>query len=288
MPGIKKKIYIESRFKTFDSKSNSNFKKELKENYLVPDNYGAVITDITLPRSWYTVNENNCNFFFRIWAPVLGYEDFIVPISFGNYDVKTLKDALVNAINVVYMTVQGLTPFTASYDINNGTISIAHPTVKFNVLTDKDLLGLDFGNTITQLGWTGPRYDKTALKSINTVLSNVKDGLINYNAANPFKTGVVNTLPYDYVYITCNQLSSFGNKGPRGERSLLKKVLVNEPFGGLINDNWFNEFDFTDVSKQLLRTLEFRVVDPDGNDVNLNGAHVSFSIGLIDISTHRT
>ena len=90
MPGIVNKIYIDSRFKTFDSKSNSNFKIELKENYLVPDNYGAVINDITLPRSWYTVNESNFNFFFRIWSPILLYEDFIVPISLGNYDVKTL------------------------------------------------------------------------------------------------------------------------------------------------------------------------------------------------------
>ena len=69
---------------------------------------------------------------------------------------------------------------------------------------------------------------------------------------------------------------------------MLKKVLVNEPFGGLINDNWFNEFDFADVSKQLLRTLELRVVDPYGYEVNLNGANVSFSIGLIDISMHRS
>ena len=30
MPGIVNKIYIDSRFKTFDSKSYSNFKKRLK------------------------------------------------------------------------------------------------------------------------------------------------------------------------------------------------------------------------------------------------------------------
>ena len=288
MPGIVNQIYIYSRFRTFDSKSTSNFKIELKENYLVPDNYGAVITDITLPRTWYTINENNQNFFFRIWAPVLGYTDYRAPISLGNYDIKTLKDALVNAMNVVYMTVPGLTAFTGSYDLNNGTISITHPTVRFNVLTDKDLINLDFGNTITQLGWLGPQYDKTALRSINSVLSNINDGLVDYNVTKPFKTGVINTLPYEYLYITCNQLSSFENIGPRGERSLLKKVMVNEPFGGLINDNWFNEFDFADVSKQLLRTLEFRVVDPYGYEVNLNGAEISFSIGLIDISMHRT
>ena len=52
MPGIVNKIYIDSRFRTFDSKSSSNLKIELKENYLAPDNYGAVITDITLPRTW--------------------------------------------------------------------------------------------------------------------------------------------------------------------------------------------------------------------------------------------
>ena len=69
---------------------------------------------------------------------------------------------------------------------------------------------------------------------------------------------------------------------------MLKKVLVNEPFGGLINGNWFNEFDFADVSRQLLRTLEFKIVDPYGYVVDLNGCDISFSIGLIDISMHRS
>jgi hypothetical protein len=137
--------------------------------------------------------------------------------------------------------------------------------------------------------WTGPAYDKSNLLSINNVLSNNGDGPINvgnrYNASNPFVSGFINTLPYDSIFITCNQLSAFENIGPRGERNLLKKVLVNEPYGGLINDNWINEYDFTNVSKQLLRTLEFKIVDPYGNELNLHGATVSFSVLFIDISS---
>ena len=60
------KICIDSRFKTFDSPSNSDFKKDLKENYLVPENFGAVITDVCIPRSWYTIEDYNNKLYFRI------------------------------------------------------------------------------------------------------------------------------------------------------------------------------------------------------------------------------
>ena len=63
MPAIMNKICIDSRFKTFDSPSNSDFKIELKENYLAPENFGAVITDVRIPRSWCAIEPYNKKFF---------------------------------------------------------------------------------------------------------------------------------------------------------------------------------------------------------------------------------
>ena len=49
------KIYIDSKFKTSDSYSNSNFKIELAESFLMPQNTTFQIDDICIPHSWTTI-----------------------------------------------------------------------------------------------------------------------------------------------------------------------------------------------------------------------------------------
>ena len=50
-----KKIYIDSRFKSSDSVSDSNFKVDLPVPITLPDNTVCYIGDISIPVSRYTV-----------------------------------------------------------------------------------------------------------------------------------------------------------------------------------------------------------------------------------------
>ena len=50
-----KKIYIDSKFRTPDSISSSNFKYDLPESFLMPDNCGFYVCDVCIPHSWYTI-----------------------------------------------------------------------------------------------------------------------------------------------------------------------------------------------------------------------------------------
>ena len=52
-----KKIYIDSRYKTQDSINNANFKIQLNENLRFPDNCGFFITDICIPNTFKTVEQ---------------------------------------------------------------------------------------------------------------------------------------------------------------------------------------------------------------------------------------
>ena len=54
-----KKVYVDSKFKTKDSKSDSNFKFELPSTCLMPNNTVLYVDDFCIPHSWTTVNENN-------------------------------------------------------------------------------------------------------------------------------------------------------------------------------------------------------------------------------------
>ena len=47
-----KKMYIDSKYKTNDSISNSDFKTELQEALDLPDNTVCYIDGISIPHSW--------------------------------------------------------------------------------------------------------------------------------------------------------------------------------------------------------------------------------------------
>ena len=64
-----------------------------------------------------------------------------------------------------------------------------------------------------------------------------------------------------------------------GEKTVVKKVQTqNAKFGDIISDYIRSSEDLLDCSKQSLRRLEFRFSDEAGNDLDMNGQDVSFSI----------
>ena len=54
-----KKVYVDSRFRSADSASNSDFKYELKEALDLPDNTVCYIDDVTIPHTWRTIDSHN-------------------------------------------------------------------------------------------------------------------------------------------------------------------------------------------------------------------------------------
>ena len=63
----------------------------------------------------------------------------------------------------------------------------------------------------------------------------------------------------------------------------IKKNVSSAQFGGLIlQDTWLDSY-YTDVSNRPLKIIDFKVVDVNGNVIDLNGGSVSFSLLLINI-----
>ena len=54
-----KKVYVDSRFRTDDSLSNSDFNFELKESLNLPDNTVCYVGDICIPHTWRTIESHN-------------------------------------------------------------------------------------------------------------------------------------------------------------------------------------------------------------------------------------
>ncbi len=87
------KIYIDSRFRTANSKSETDFNVELPRSFNVPDGVVAHIDDIVVPVSWSTIDERNNIAYvnFYILNTQL-HKDFTFDAK--NYDRATFATAL--------------------------------------------------------------------------------------------------------------------------------------------------------------------------------------------------
>ena len=93
---------MDSRFKTSDSKSDSDFTLELPRPINIPDDTTQYINDIGLPVAWSTIDERNNKSYDSISHNVNGRYDtsyWILPTEFTTYNGTTLADEMMAQMN---------------------------------------------------------------------------------------------------------------------------------------------------------------------------------------------
>ena len=117
------KIFIDSRFKSSDSASHSDFKIDLPLNFLMPEDTGFYIDDVCIPHSWYPIEAG------RNTQLVVTYDIVVhvvaVAIDSGNYSVKGVGVAIVAEINKKGAMVQ------------NGSVGKQYSESKFIINTSE-------------------------------------------------------------------------------------------------------------------------------------------------------
>ena len=93
-----KKIYIDSKYATPDSKSTSRFRVQLPQTCQLPDDCVFYITDVCIPHSWKTVEEgvNDTLYLFKInrQGTLTTYDGYVVRLSPNNYTPTTFAEEL--------------------------------------------------------------------------------------------------------------------------------------------------------------------------------------------------
>ena len=271
-----KKIYVDTRYRTSDSISTSNFKIELPYTVEMPNNSSFQLTDICIEHSWLTVETGiNDQLYFAI-APgssptmVSGY---VMRLPSQNYTGITLASTIQTMLQA-----QSSYDFQATYDANANTITITSATLSFQVLTDDDM-------ATQSIQWFGGiTIDRTNLRSANDLLRNYRGKSLTYglqagsNAVFSYTSGFLDLQPIRNIFISSPNFGSFTTLGSRGEAGIICKVPVNADFGYMVICNIIAAHDFLNCSKQSLRTIEFNLRDVKGNYVPLHGGHCSFSI----------
>ncbi len=116
-----KKVYIDTRYKTIDSHSDSDCFIELPLAINIPDKCICYIDDIVMPVSWTMIDERNNQLYiaYRIGNVV---SEAIIVIPSGNYNGVTFSNALQAAMNSILNPFE--TPVDITYDNINNKISI--------------------------------------------------------------------------------------------------------------------------------------------------------------------
>lgn len=247
------KIYIDSRFKSSDSVSDSNLIIDLPMTVTLPEDTVFYVDDVCIPVSWYVVDEaRNNKFYFSINAT-----PYMRIIPAGNYSTTTLNAKLVDIMNAVMSTV-----FTATANLPTNTIGIScFGSNVFKILTDSEAQNADFS---------------LPLQSINSYLHN---SIPKENtASSPYASGYVNLNPVRNIYITSPNLGGFNTLCVSGERGIIKKVPVRANYNEMIYDDAVLGIDYLDCSRQSLSRIELQLKDLYGNFINLHGNHWSCSL----------
>lgn len=259
-----RKLYIDSRFKTVNSSSDGDFKFELNEAIQLPDNCAVFIDDITIPNSWYNIDSQSNRLYVRRYQDASNTRtDKILSLDIQNHTFTTLTNALQTALDDSF----GSNIFTVTQNVFLGTMSIeVGPDSVCRFFTDSELKE---GN----ITWYGDSYDISNLMSANEVC-----GIFVPQGGNLITTSLVDLRRYHNIYLSSSSLSSYSTLGPLGQNDIIKKIQVTSNYGSMIFDNVVAPHDWVDVSKRLLKTLEFKFIDAYGKTINFNGISVSFSL----------
>ena len=176
-----KKIYVDSKYKTADSVSDSNFKFQLPQTCFMPDDTKFFISDVCIPHTWYTVNDFNSKLYLRTFNTTSGLQsDYIITLTKKTYNGATFATELSSKIQ----TLTSIAP-TISFNATTNQLSLYIGALEFQFLTDHELQD-PAALTSGGFAWVGSTYDKDNLQSANGIISNTADNSSVYINTTPF------------------------------------------------------------------------------------------------------
>ena len=266
-----KKIYVDTKCRTPNSISSTDFSIQLNETIYMPDNSVFYISDVCIPHSWYTVEEYvNNKFELQIKFNNVT-SDIILTLDSKNY---TGSDLIVELLTQLNQIVDFTNKFTFTYDSSRHLIFISCDVgYTFKILTKSDIL------TKIEGSWNGLNYDSTKTYDIYTYMLKLNEGVSpTYTSISNFTSPSLDLQPIRNIYISSPNLGNCSTIGPNGQASIIKKVPVNANYNSVIFDGMTSSNDFLDCSKQTLKNIEFTLDNVHGQRINLHGQEVSFSI----------
>jgi hypothetical protein len=277
-----KKVYIDTKFMTADSRSTSDFNIELPETMYFDNNSSVFyIDDACIPHSWHTVSENLNDKLYLLVGTSSGSltYPYIITLAYGNYTPQSLATEIQAKINEQTVNLgAGPSVFQVTYNSLTNNIEITIPNsitiaagLGFYILTPNDLKTKLGGRFTTS-------YDVSNPHDCNELIGNYL-GDNDYHAKGEIWTkGQVNLQPIRNIYMHSSALGNLSNIGPDGSQTVIKKIPVSAEFNNFVFDQTVIANDYNSCSGQTLKKLDFQFKTSRGDVIPFNGLHVSFSL----------
>ena len=205
-----KKVYIDSRFKTKDSVSNSHFKYELVESLQLPDNTVCYVDDVIIPHSYFNISDNDTLYVRQFDDNLTSSNDKIIYLEHNNHNISSLLQDIQAKLNAAY----GQNIIVVIFDSRKLSLTFIENNSKaVKLFTDEELTQSSIYNI-----WEGSTCNNQQLRPANEVIGNY----ITRSPVTSFETGIVDLRRYHNIYISSPNLSSFSTLGPRGGGSIIK------------------------------------------------------------------
>ena len=271
-----KKIYCDTKFKTPDSRSTSDFSIELPETMHFENNSVFYIDDAAIPHAWYTIETDiNDKLYLYLFDPSISDRkwSFVITLSPGNYTGVDMKNEIQSKLTTATNSGLYTNVFTCTYNSmkNNLQIATNYSALSFYILSPDDLKTKLDGKFYISYNISNPH-------DCNEMLSNL-DGpsdLSDYN--NPFISGYLNMQPIRNLYLHSSSLGNLNNIGPRGENTIIKKIAVTADYNQMIFNDITVYNDYNSCAGQTLKKIDFQLKTSRGEIVPLHGCNMSFSI----------
>ena len=265
-----KKVYIDSRFKTSDSKSDTDFNIELPRTFNIPDGVVAYIDDIVIPISFSTVDARNNNLYVKFLYDGFYYYKQLTMDS-KNYSGATFAEALKTKLNAAIVPYK--LNFETTYDYADNLLSIKvndtrpvqNTPLVVQFLSDADLKNGGYNNTPI-----------SSPKTLNQILR-IHTNMVFYGNGGQNKI-YIDLHTTRNLYLTSSALASYNIVSNFGNDTIIKKIPVRAGFNEMLFDEGADGMDYMDVSRRTLRYIDFKLVDSYFNVVDLRNNHFSFSI----------
>ncbi len=262
------KLYIDSRFRQdTGNASDTDFTIELPHPINVRGK--AFVDTILVPNVFFVIHSGVNDF---IYVRENGAAHRAVQIPEGQYNIVSLKDALVIALNGVGCTLIGQYSVVHDPVLNKLKMNLTLPNETVDILTKKYLQE-------NPAAWPNPLN----IQDSGDVTGFGGSSLISFtDVVVATAPNVVNCQAYHQLFLRSSLGNGYDAIGPDGSSDIVRRITCQVPQNDICVDHFSLPHDSVTVGNRAICSLSFRLTDVFGKTVNTHGHHISFSIIFLE------
>jgi len=266
------KIYVESRKRV--SGSHSDFDYQLPNPIQVPKSR-CFVDSVHIANVFPTITGHSRFIYLEEISTANVSTKRKVGLTVGTYDGTTLATEVALQLNTG--TTLNANSYSCTFSSGTGKLTISNTTAS---PADFSIWPADY----LKHGLWDPLNSASIPDYIEgddcfDVIGFAAAYKITGNSTTPITgDGHINVMPYHSLFLHSNLGLQGDAIGPDNSQSIIRKVVLDQPPGSMVNDFHSLPYDYVSVQPGQIRNLHFRLADYRGRTVDMLHTGLSFSL----------